>query len=171
MFRQKARQCAAMRGARPAVAERQGRAAPLPAAAARSAAKSLDRRDDPSRIGSDQLASIPMTSPSGPLGLLAQDQQRHAERRRFLLHPAGIAQYQVGGAHRLRSSRHGTAAGSGEFRACHPAGDAFARSLWDWAEAGHRPLDLLLDQARSAPRPARRARRPNSRADGRSPAG
>ena len=57
-------------------------------------------RDDSLRRRPDQ-AHVAARDALGPLGLVAQHQQRDAERRRFLLHSAGIAQDQVGTAHAL----------------------------------------------------------------------
>ena len=61
----------------------------------------------PPSLGDDRLgrgadeAHVARDHPLRPLGLLAQDEERHAERRRFLLHSARIAEDQVRVAHPL----------------------------------------------------------------------
>jgi len=57
------------------------------------------RRNDPTRIGSDQL-DIAADDGFGPLGLVAKDEQRNAKRGRLFLHPPGIAENQVSAEHR-----------------------------------------------------------------------
>jgi hypothetical protein len=59
-----------------------------------------DRVYDSPGIRADQL-DIAAGDRFGALGLVAKHQQGHAQRRRFLLNPARIAEHQVGPEHRL----------------------------------------------------------------------
>ena len=52
------------------------------------------------RLGSVPTSNaLPLATPFGPLGLFAENQQRHAQSRCLFLHPAGIAEDEVGAAH------------------------------------------------------------------------
>ena len=144
---------------RPAVAKRQAgprhcpKQPPVPAQSHRPPATIRSGSVPTSSIDSDD-------QPLRPLRLVAKDQQRHAQRRRFLLHSAGIAQHQVGARASPRSLRHGTAEGSAKFRACRPTGDASVRSPWDWAEGCTSAVRPDVRQARAMPSPAPRDRPP-----------
>ena len=68
--------------------------------------------------------------PFGPLGLVAQNEQRHAEHRRFLLHPARIAQHEVGARASRRASRRGRRGRAGDARDARRAARAWSRATW-----------------------------------------
>ena len=61
--------------------------------------QAADGGDDARLVGPDQRV-VTARDRFRPLGALAQQQQRHAEQRRFFLHPPGIGKDQIGVEHR-----------------------------------------------------------------------